>query len=103
VSAPSARTGGARVERVPQARGAAARERVLDVHRAAQADHVVGGVVAGDPLPARVLCQKLSISRAVLRARRLRVSGERFPEVMHFGLLPIFVSLGSWCCHIRSG
>jgi hypothetical protein len=43
------------VQRLPQLVRAQSRQRVLDVHGAAQAHHVLGGIGAGDPGPARVV------------------------------------------------
>ena len=43
------------VDQVPELLGTALGERVLDLHRAAQAHDVLGGVAALDALPARVL------------------------------------------------
>jgi hypothetical protein len=50
VSAPSALTKGSLLQQVPQLFGAAARQRVLDLQRTAQAHDVLGGVVAGGRL-----------------------------------------------------
>ncbi|CPM55675.1 Uncharacterised protein [Bordetella pertussis] len=46
---------GLAMQRIPQAGRAAARQRMLDGHRAAQADHILGAVGALDALPAGVL------------------------------------------------
>jgi hypothetical protein len=66
------------VDQAPQLFGAAARERVLDVNRAAQPDHLFGGVAALNALPARVL-------------RPVLLQSCRFEVVAHFRLLPSFV------------
>ncbi len=42
------------VDEIPQLLGAALGQGVLDLHRAAQAHHIFGGVAAGDALPARI-------------------------------------------------
>ncbi|MNR51928.1 hypothetical protein D3C85_1716860 [compost metagenome] len=44
------------MQEFPQAGGAAAGQRVFDADRTAQADDILGAVVALDALPAGVLC-----------------------------------------------